>query len=220
VTDAGETVAAELAALLDGCVRTCQLLAEQEEGPYRRGEQPLRRDVTEGRAGSPLRLALRLRTHSGTPVDDADVAIWHCDADGRYSGYPPNDPAVAVDPTPQRAEYLPDETFLRGRQTSNGVGDVEFRTIHPGWYPGRAVHIHLTVHTATRNYTTQLYFPEDVTAEVFAHDPYRLHGLPDTTHATDGIFPTGGQPAVLDMRAAHGGHAGVICLVIPDEEGA
>lgn len=192
MTDTGETHAAELAALLD-CARTCLLLAEQEEGPYRRGEQPVRRDVTEGRAGSPLRLALRLRTPAGDPVADAEVEIWQCDADGRYSGYPPNDPTVAVDPTPRRAEYLPDETFLRGRRTTNGAGDVEFRTIHPGWYPGRAVHIHLTVHTATRSSTTQLYFPEDLTAVVFARDPYRPHGRPDTTHATDGIFPTGGS---------------------------
>ncbi len=67
---------------------------------------------------------------------------------------------------------------------------MEFRTIYPGWYPGRAVHIHLMVHTAARTFISQLYFPEHLTAEVFAHNPYRHHGLPDTTHATDEIFPT------------------------------
>lgn len=220
MTGAGEPVAADLATLLDGCAHTCQLVAEQEEGPYRRGEQPRRRDVTEGRVGSPLRLGLRLRTDTDEPVGNADVEIWHCDAAGRYSGYPPNDPTVAVDPAPQPAEYLPDETFLRGRQTTDDAGDVEFRTVHPGWYPGRAVHIHLVVHAATRRYTTQIYFPEDVTAEVFAHDPYRAHGLPDTTHGTDGIFPIGGRPAVLEMLAGSGGHIGLMCLVLPDEEAA
>ena len=215
---AGEPVTEEIAALLDDWTSTCQLLAEQEEGPYRRGEHPRRREVTEGRAGSPLRLGLRLRTHGGDAVARADVEIWHCDADGRYSGYPPNDPTVAVDPSPQRAEYLPDETFLRGRQTTDDAGDVEFRTVYPGWYPGRTVHIHLMVHMPARSYISQLYFPEDVTAEVFGHDPYRRHGLPDTTQAADGIFPTGGQPAVLDIRADRGGHVGVICLVLPDQE--
>ena len=218
MTAAGEPVTEEIAALLDGCTGTCQLLAEQEEGPYRRGEHPRRRDVSEGRTGSPLRLASACERAGATPSPGADVEIWHCDAEGRYSGYPPNDPTVAVDPSPQRAEYLPDETFLRCRQTTDGAGDVEFRTIYPGWYPGRTVHIHLMVHTAARSYISQLYFPEDVSAEVFAHDPYRHHGLPDTTQATDEIFATGGQPAVLDVRADRGGHAGVICLVLPDQE--
>ena len=193
MTAPGDPVTERLAARLDDCTSTCQLLAEQEEGPYRRGEQSRRRDVTEGRRGSPLHLGLRLRRHGDHPVAGADVEIWHCDPDGRYSGYPPNDLSVAVDPSPQRAEYLPDETFLRGRQTTDDTGDVEFNTIYPGWYPGRTVHIHLTVHTPGRSYTSQLYFPEDVTAGVFEHDPYRHHGLPDTTHATDEIFRTGGE---------------------------
>lgn len=218
MTAAGEPVSADIAALLNGYTSTCQLLAQQEEGPYRRGEQPRRRDVKEGRAGSSLSLGLRLRAATGDAVAGADAEIWHCDADGRYSGYPPNDPTVAVDPSPQRPEYLPEETFLRGRQTTDEAGDVEFRTIYPGWYPGRAVHIHLMVHTAARSYIGQLYFPEGVTVEVFAHDPYRRHGLPNTTHATDEIFPAGGQPAVLDLRADRGGHVGAICLVLPDQE--
>jgi protocatechuate 3,4-dioxygenase beta subunit len=216
VTAPAEPVGADLTALLDGSTRTCQLLAEQEEGPYRRGDQPRHRDVIDGRPGSPLRIGLRLRMPSGEAVEGADVEIWHCDAEGRYSGYPPNDPSADVDPSPQPAGYLPDETFLRGRQTTDAAGDVEFRTIHPGWYPGRTVHVHLTVHTTARRCTTQLYFPEALSAEVFAHDPYRRHGLPDTTHATDGLFATGGRPAVLNVREAADGHIGVLCVVVPD----
>jgi protocatechuate 3,4-dioxygenase beta subunit len=215
VTD--EPVSARVTALLDSSARTCRLFAEQDEGPYRRGEQPDRRDVTEDRSGSPLGLGVRLRTDAGAPIVGADVEIWHCDAGGRYSGYPPNDPAVAVDSSPQMAEYLPDESFLRGRQATDGAGTVEFHTLYPGWYPGRAVHIHAVVRTAERDFITQLYFPEDLTVEVFAHDPYRGHGPPNTTHATDGIFPTGGDPAVLDVSAEGDGHIGVICLVLPPD---
>jgi hypothetical protein len=80
------------------------------------------------------------------------------------------------------------------------------------------VHIHLVVHLPDRSYTSQLYFPEDTTAAVFAHDPYRDHGLPDTTPATDGIFATGGKPAVLDLRTAGGGCVGAVCLAVPDPE--
>lgn len=212
---AGKPISEEMAALLDVCASTCPLLAEQEEGPYRRGEQPRRRDVTEARSGSPLRLGLRLRVAGGEAVAGADLEIWHCDPDGRYSGYPPSDPSLAVSSSPQRAEYLSEETFLRGRQTTDEAGNVEFHSIYPGWYPGRTVHIHLMVHTTARTFVTQLYFPEDVTAAVFAQGPYRRRGLPDTTHATDEIFATGGQPAVLDIRADDGGHIGTICLVLP-----
>ena len=220
MTAADQPVTADIAAFLDGCTSTCRLLPEQEEGPYRRGEQPHRRDITEGRAGWPLRLGLRLRTQGGNPATGAVVEIWHCDAGGRYSGYPPGDLAVDVDPAPQRAEYVPEETFLRGRQTTDAAGSVEFGTIFPGWYPGRTVHIHLMVHLPARRYVSQLYFPEAVTAAVFAHDPYRHHGPPDTTHATDGIFGTGGQPAVLEIRADGDRHVGVICLVLPHQETA
>jgi hypothetical protein len=123
---------------------------------------------------------------------------------------------VGVDPSPQRATYQAEEAFLRGRQITDDTGPVEFRTIYPGWYPGRTVHVHLMVRTRARTYTSQLYFPEDATSAVFAHDPYLSHGLPDTTHSTDGIFATGGQPAVLEIGADSGGHLGVICLVLPE----
>ena len=126
------SISADVRAALDDCSATCQLLAEQEEGPYRRGAQPRRRDVVDGRPGLPLRLGLRLRRRDGAVAAGAEVEIWHCDALGRYSGYPPNDPAVIVDPRPQRAEYLPDESFLRGRQSTDDDGAVEFHTIHPG----------------------------------------------------------------------------------------
>jgi protocatechuate 3,4-dioxygenase beta subunit len=122
-------MAVALAPLLDACSTTCQLLAEQEEGPYRRGEQPRRRDITDGRPGLPLRLGLRLLAADGSAAAGAVVEVWHCDADGRYSGYPPNDPSTAVDPLPQRARSLPDETFLRGRQVTDDAGDVELHTI-------------------------------------------------------------------------------------------
>jgi protocatechuate 3,4-dioxygenase beta subunit len=210
-----EPISAEIAARLDGCTSTCRLLAEQEEGPYRRGDQPYRRNIHEGRPGAPLGLGLRLRTVSGDAVSAADVEIWHCDAEGRYSGYPPPEPTAAVDPSPQRAEYLPDETFLRGRQTSDAGGSVEFRTIYPGWYPGRTVHIHLLVHVADCTYISQLYFPEDVTAEVFSHPSYQARGLPDTTHAGDEILPTGGEPAVLETCSHGDTHLSAICLVVP-----
>lgn len=215
-----EAISDPVARLLDGCGATCHLWPQQEEGPYRRGDQPRRRDVTEGRPGTPLALGLRISTDNGEPVSDAEVEIWHCDALGRYSGFPPPDPSRVVNAaTAPRGEYLPDETFLRGRQAVDAAGRVEFRTIYPSWYPGRTVHIHLMAHAGGRTSTSQLYFPEDVTAAVFTRPPYRERPTPDTTNNTDEIYPTGGDPALLEIvDDANRGYLAGLCLVLPGED--
>jgi protocatechuate 3,4-dioxygenase beta subunit len=195
------TVDADLRALLDSTDVTCRDWAEQLEGPYRRGEQPPRSDIREDRAGALLALGLRVADERGRPLA-GEVEVWHCDALGRYSGYPPPvDEAVPVsEATAPRGEYLADQTFLRGRQAADASGTVVFTTIYPGWYPGRAVHIHLMVHTADGTRTSQLYFPDEITDEVFELAPYRSRPARDTRNATDEIFPTGGDPTVLDVR--------------------
>jgi hypothetical protein len=92
---------------------------------------------------------------------------------------------------------------------------AEFRTIYPGWYPGRTVHIHLMVHTPGRVLTSQLYFPDDVTDEVLAQAPYNTRPGRDTTNDTDEILPTGGEPAVLDIIRTGVGLRAAICLDLP-----
>ena len=212
-----EVISDPVGRFLDGCTATCHLWPEQEEGPYRRGGQPRRRDITEGRAGAPLALGLRLRAGNGEPLSDAEVEIWHCDALGRYSGYPPPDPSTVVTAaTASLAEYLPDETFLRGRQPADASGRVEFRSIYPGWYPGRTVHIHLMVHAGGRTYTSQLYFPEEITRVVFTQPPYRERPDRDTSNGTDEIYPTGGDPALLEVvYDGDRGYLAGLCLVLP-----
>lgn len=212
-----EAISDAVARLLDECAATCHLWPEQDEGPYRRGEQPLRRDVTDGRRGAPLALGLRLRTDDGDRLAGAEVEIWHCDAHGRYSGYPPPNPSTVVTTaSAARAECLPHETFLRGRQLADPAGRVEFRTIYPGWYPGRTVHVHLMLHAGGRTYTSQLYFPEDVTRALFARAPYRERPTPDTTNDTDEIYSTGGDPALLEViDDGDQGYLAGVCLVLP-----
>ena len=79
-------------------------------------------------------------------------------------------------------------TFLRGTQTAGDDGIVEFATIYPGWYRGRAVHIHVRVHRAGAvALTSQVYFDEAYTEDVFATGEYAEFGPPDTTWAADGI---------------------------------
>ena len=94
-------------------------------------------------------------------------------------------------------------------------GAVELVTIYPGWYPGRTVHIHLMAHTAAGTATTQLYFPEEITDRVLATEPYRDRPGRDTTNATDTIFATGGEPAVLELRPVGGGYVAAARLHLP-----
>lgn len=220
--NAAEAVSPEMSELLEGCT-VCHLWAEQDEGPYHRDAPPARRDIVEDRDGVPLQLGLRLVSDNNTALRDAEVEIWQCDALGRYSGFPPPDPSVVVTAaTASRAAYLPDETFLRGSQTTDAAGTVEFRTIYPGSYPGRTIHIHAIVRTPDAVFTSQLYFPDQLSDEVLASAPYCENPGRDTTNDTDGIFPTGGHPAVLDVFPANGGQRAAVCLVLsrPHDDGA
>ena len=117
-----EAVSDAMASMLSTCT-TCHSWAEQDEGPYHRDAQPLRRDIVEDRVGVPLQLGIRLAADRDTPLRDAMVEIWHCDASGRYSGFPPAGGSdVVTAETSPRGTYLSDQTFLRGRQRSDAAG--------------------------------------------------------------------------------------------------
>jgi protocatechuate 3,4-dioxygenase beta subunit len=90
--------------------------------------------------------------------------------------------------------------FFRGTQTTDVNGRVDFDTCYPGWYAGRALHIHFIVRRDGREYvTSQLYFPEDLTREVCeSHPDYVEFGQPDTTNSTDQFFS--GAEHVLDIE--------------------
>ena len=160
----------------------CRLLPDLTPGPFPTIEQLERRDITEGHAGLALRVGVQVVDEACTPIPGATVEIWHCDIDGDYSGYA--DGATDDDGGPGT-------TFLRGSQVANTDGIVEFLTVYPGWYAGRAVHIHAQVHLADATVlTTQFLFADDLNREVMATEPYAAFGEPTTTNATDGV--TGG----------------------------
>ena len=200
--------------MLSSC-RVCRPWAEQDEGPYHRDAQPVRRDVVEDREGVPLQLGIRLSDLGGSPVA-TDVEIWQCDALGRYSGFqPPKTTRPVTSADAPHAQYLPDQTFLRGVQPTDEAGMVEFRTIYPGWYPGRTVHIHVIVRADDATFTSQLYFEDELSDAVFASVPYSSRPGRDTTNGSDSIFPTGGDPAVLDVTPIRDGHRAAIGLALP-----
>lgn len=158
---------------------TCRLLPEQMAGPFPLDEQFRRRDITEGLPGHPVRLGLRVVDGGCVPIPEAEVEVWHADASGDYSAF--EDGGGGKDEGPGT-------TFLRGTQVTDTDGIVELRTIYPGWYRGRAVHIHVRVRVAgDLVLTSQMYFDDAYTEEVYAAEPYAEFGSPDTPLAADGI---------------------------------
>ncbi|MCJ2083139.1 intradiol ring-cleavage dioxygenase [Methylobacterium sp. J-090] len=161
----------------------CLLMPETVEGPFYVDPHLLRADIREDSAGLPLALRLRvIEAGPCTALSQVRVDVWHADAQGLYSGYDGQGDSRRVS-TKTR-------TFLRGTQFSDGEGWAEFRTIYPGWYAGRATHVHFKVFVDTRSLVTgQMYFPDATSAEVYGTDA--AYGGRDTarriTNGQDGI---------------------------------
>jgi protocatechuate 3,4-dioxygenase beta subunit len=175
---------------------TCVLAPEQTEGPFYVDDARLRRNITEGKPGTPLALQLTVVDVSTCrAIRGAAVDVWHCDAAGAYSG------------TGSEA----DERFLRGVQRTDAKGLAAFRTIYPGWYPGRTVHIHVLVHIGGNVvHTGQLYFPDSLTDAVYRRSPYSRRGSRDTRNAADSIFRNGGRRSTLKLRRSGSGYVASI----------
>ncbi len=172
--------------------RTCELTAEQTEGPFYFDVDRIRSDIREDREGVPLHLRLRVRDLDAgcEPIRNAVLDIWHCDAEGSYSAT--------------------GQTYLRGAQVTDRDGVAEFTTIYPGWYPGRTVHIHAKVHLDRETVlTTQLYFADDVTARVFVDDPYPSESNRDGFNASDGLYD---ESLELTLSERGDGYRGLITL--------
>lgn len=74
-------------------------------------------------------------------------------------------------------------------------------------YPGRTTHVHFKVHVGARSEaTSQIYFPEETTAAVYAAPPYAARGPKDTSNAADGVVRFEGAPPLARVsRAPSGG---------------
>src|SRR5262245_1269734 len=171
-----------------GSSSACAVTATETAGPYPDILGMLnnpafnRRDVTEGKPGTPLTLTLTVvnGANSCAPVSGAAVEIWQCDAAGNYSEYS------------QPGYNGVGQTFLRGVQTTDSSGAVTFTTIYPGWYGGRATHIHVEVYVNGRSVkVTQVAFPESISSSVYASGVYAAKGQNTTSNATDNVFSDG-----------------------------
>jgi protocatechuate 3,4-dioxygenase beta subunit len=180
---------------------TCTMTPEKTEGPYFVDERLNRSDITTNadgsgaQAGTPLVLTMYVfdAERDCAPVSGAQVDIWHCNAAGRYSD--------------EAANGTSGETWLRGDQVTDADGKVTFHTIWPGWYSGRAVHIHFKVRTGGLEFTSQLFFTDAMNAQVCATAPYASRGTPDVSDSADNIYGSDGASLLLHPTASGSGYA-------------
>jgi len=182
---------------------SCVVRPELTEGPYFVDEVMERFDIrTEPtdetlKAGLPLLLKYRVTDVSNascSPLEGAQIDVWHCDADGDYSGV--NDPGFDTE----------GEMWLRGYQITDEYGEAQFLTIVPGWYSGRAVHIHFKIRTETADgesyeYTSQFFFDPELIEELYQEEPYAGKGSPDTPNETDNIYQGSDGQLTLNLIA-------------------
>jgi protocatechuate 3,4-dioxygenase beta subunit len=187
---------------------SCTLTRELTEGPYYFDVDAIRSDIREDRPGTTLRLGLLVQdSESCEPIPNAVVDVWHCDAEGVYSGFESASQGSGGPGGGGDSEPTDGETYLRGAQVTNADGIVEFVTIYPGWYRGRTVHIHCKVHLDRSTLlTTQVFFDDTLTAEVYAAEPYSDDGR-DVDNASDSIFD---DSLVLTVSPAGDGYLGLI----------
>ncbi|MCZ4606969.1 intradiol ring-cleavage dioxygenase [Streptomyces chartreusis] len=232
---AGEKSAAGTTASASGSAsETCyKLTSETTEGPYYIDADKLRKDVTEDEEGIPLTLRLKvIDAETCKPIRNAAVDIWHCNALGVYSGYedmgsgggggggtPPSGEPTGEPPSGEPSggpgggggvhqEPTDDERYLRGTWRTDRNGTVEFKTVFPGWYQGRCVHIHTKVHVSgtwtdagyeggNTCHTGQFFFDEESVLASAEVAPYSTNTTTRTTLDEDTIYPDNGTEGGL-----------------------
>jgi protocatechuate 3,4-dioxygenase beta subunit len=178
----------------------CVVRPASTQGPYYVDEKlnrsDIREDPSDGTVKQGALLALTLNVSSitkasCTPLEDAIVDVWHCDAEGVYSD--------AVD----RSFNTTGKKFLRGYQVTDKNGVAKFTTIYPGWYPGRTVHIHYKIRSPEAakppyEFVGQMYFDEGTSDRVYAKPPYAGRGKRSVSNITDQIYSNdGGRQSML-----------------------
>ena len=191
---------------------SCVLIPAKTEGPYFVDEKLDRSDIRADpgsgtmQSGTPLNLTIVVvrADASCAPVPGAVVDIWHANAAGKYSDI--------------ASEGTSGQGFLRGLRATDADGQAKFTTIFPGWYSGRAVHIHFKVRvfsgsTTTYEFNSQLFFDPATANAIYAASPYSSRGTPNVANAADNIYGSDGAKLLVALSAnGSGGYDGTFVV--------
>ncbi|MCR6477763.1 intradiol ring-cleavage dioxygenase [Variovorax sp. ZS18.2.2] len=188
--------------------RKLPLTAQTTEGPYYLDVAQMRSDITEGLDGVPLEVCFTVCNAAGKPLRNLRVDLWHCDAQGRYSGFGGQGD--------DRSLSFEGQTFLRGSQRTDRDGAVSFLTLYPGWYAGRTTHIHFKVLSGTRAVLTSQFFLPDALSEFLYTQVsgYKRARLRDTLNSADGIALRAGDTVLGAVREGHRRYVATLAVVV------
>lgn len=191
------------------CRLTTRRRAVPRDGPFYLEPQLMRADIREDRGGVPMTMRIQVVGGDGRPIRGAQVGIWHCDAQGNYSGF------AGHDSGPSRHSR---ETFLRGAQICGEAGEVAFRTIFPGWYRGRTTHIHFNLSLGRGDALTgQVFFSDALSQYVFENAAaYRGGVAQDITQAEDWIAAEAGEGAYAYVTERSDGYDAALVVAVDD----
>ena len=119
------------------------------------------------------------------PMTGGAIYVWHCDREGNYSMY----------------QNASDQNYLRGVQELDANGVATFTSVFPACYSGRWPHVHFEVYPSVSDatnatnklVTSQLAFPEDTCAAVYATSGYEssASNLSRVSLSSDMVFSDG-----------------------------
>jgi protocatechuate 3,4-dioxygenase beta subunit len=221
VTLEAATATLEAATADPGVALDCVVRPALTEGPYfvdeRLNRSDIRSDPTTGavKEGVPLRIVVQAMKMDGATCavyPGVTVDVWHCDALGVYSD------------VQDRSFNTVGQKFLRGYQVTDENGQAAFTTIYPGWYQGRAVHIHFKLRTdpdaqTGSEFTSQWFFDESLTDVVHAQEPYASKGYRTLKNEGDGIYQQAGEEMILRLTPEGDGYLATFTVGI-DGSGA
>lgn len=193
----------------------CAIYPSETAGPFpldlSGDPSKFRQTINEDRTGVPLKVILSVININDqcNPVPNARVDLWHNDKEGDYSGF--------------SAFGTEGETWCRGIQMTDSIGQVTFNTIYPGWYPGRVTHMHFSVYAgSTMEFTSQLAFPDEINQKIYVENPTIYTKGQNTTvsnNMADSIFasPAGALSlqlcSIVEDSSVSGGY--IAGLVVP-----
>jgi protocatechuate 3,4-dioxygenase beta subunit len=224
-TDQSNSIATTKSCTLTPSLIEIEGSPQQTEGPYFVDEglerSDIRSDTSSGKIEEGTTLILQInaydvnKTGDCVPLEDAKVDIWHANSQGLYSDI------FQIGTLGKK--------YLRGHQMTDENGSVSFTTIYPGWYEGRAIHIHIKIRTFEGeekrfDWTSQFYLPDMISSEVHMQSPYSNHGQPQVENMDDGIY-TGpstdglfqsetGKHLMLNLTKTEQGYLGSFSVVV------